>query len=252
MAKEEYASFGSEDDFSEGGGLIQGRLKWTNVRFETFDYGGAYPDTPSFAVDLEPEDGETRTEHWSCGSRDEWAPSKDGKRLVKIGKMTKLSKSCKYYRLLTSLWEAKFPKEKVVDDVSVFGGMVCDMVREPDIERKGLEPKKDRKYAPTVLVIDAIVTLPWEKASGKGKAEPAGDDLSADATSIILEILPDHKDGIAKMKLAGEVFNRLKKSLGAGKESMSKINAIVQLITAKDEELLKSGPWTYEKGTVSQ
>jgi len=248
MAKEEYASFGGEDDFSEGGGLIQGRLKWKDPRFTIFDYNGAGPETPSFAVDLEPEDGETVTQYWSCGSLDEWTPSKDGKRLIKVGRMAKLSKSCKYYRLLTSLWEAKFPKEKMVDDVSILDGMVCDMVRVPDVERKGLEPKKDKKYAADVLVVDSIVTLPWDQEGG----ESAGDDLASEATSIILEILPDHKMGMAKMKLAGEVFNRLKKTLGTGKDSMTKINSIVQLITAKDEELLKSGPWTYEKGTVSQ
>jgi hypothetical protein len=220
-----------------------------------FDYNGAGPEVPSFAVDLEPEDGETVSQYWSCGSGDDWAPSKDGKRLVKIGKAVKLSKSSKFYRLIASLYEAKFPKDKSTDDVSIFEGMVCDMVRVPDAERPGLERKKDKKYPPDVLIVDAIVALPWEGKKGSGKtakADATGDDLSADATSIILEILPDHKDGIAKMKLAGEVFNRLKKSLGTDKESMSKINAIVQLITAKDEELLKGGPWTYEKGTVSQ
>jgi hypothetical protein len=50
------------------------------------------------------------------------------------------------------------------------------------------------------------------------------------------------------MKLAGEVFKKLK----AEKVDQGSINAIVQLIGGKDEGFLESGPWTYEKGVVSQ
>ena len=79
-----------------------------------------------------------------------------------------------------------------------------------------------------------------------GKATESN-GLTEKATEIVIEILGDNPKGIQKMKLAGEVYKRLK----AQKMPQTEINAIVQLVGGKDESLLSSGPWTYEKGTVS-
>ncbi len=238
-------------EFQEGGGLFQGEATWRNPRFEVFDYKGSGQSSPGLVVDLEPDEGDTLMQFWSAGNADDWTPSKDGKKLIATGKATKLSKSSNFYILLNSLVEAKFPEDKMEDDVSIYEGMRCNMVRIPAPERKGLQ-QKERKYDPTILVVDSIITLPWEaeskgKGSGKGKTE--SDGVSEKATEVVLEILGDNPKGIQKMKLAGEVFKRLK----AQKMAQTEINAIVQMVGGKDESFLSSGPlWTFEKGVVSQ
>ncbi len=235
-------------EFQEGGGLFQGEATWRNPRFEIFEYKGSGNSSPGFMVDLEPEEGDTIMQFWSVGNADDWTPSKDGKKIIATGKATKLSKSSNFYLLLNSLVEAKFPDDKMGDDVSVYEGMKCNMVRIPAPERKGLQ-QKEKKYDPTILVVDSIITFPWEAESkGKGGGKSAeSDGVSEKATEIAMEILGDNPKGIQKMKLAGEVFKRLK----AQKMAQTEINAIVQLVGGKDESFLSSGPWTYEKGTVS-
>ena len=246
--KEEKGASLRPHDFAEGGGLFQGEATWRNPRFEVFDYKGGSNSSPGFMVDMEPEEGDTIMQFWSAGNADDWTPSKNGKKLIATGKATKLSKSSNFYILLNSLVEAKFPENKMEDDVSIYDGMKCNMVRVPAPERKGLQ-QKERKYDPTILVVDSIITFPWE-AEEKGKGgEKVGESnaLTEKATEVVMEILGDNPKGIQKMKLAGEVFKRLK----AQKVAQTEINAIVQIVGGKDESFLSSGPWTFEKGVVS-
>ncbi len=249
VKKEEKGTSLKPSEFQEGGGLVQGELTWRNPRFETFDYGGKGPNVPAFSVDLEPDEGDTVTQYWSAGNADDWTPSKDGKKLIATGKASRLSKSSNFYQLLNSLVEAKFPEDKMEDNVSIYDGMKCNMVRIPAPERKGLQ-QKESKYEKNILVVDSIITLPWEtKEAGSGEGKKGESDaLTEKATEVVMEILGDNPKGIQKMKLAGEVFKRLKTQ----KMAQTEINAIVQIVGGKDESFLSSGPWTYEKGTVSQ
>lgn len=253
MAKEEKAaSFGGEDDFSEGGGLIQGDLIWRKPRFEQFNYGGKGPETPTFAIDLEDEQGAIVVQNWSVGNGDDWAPSKDGHKIIAVGKADKLSKSSNFYQLLKSLLEGGWPKGKVTDDVSVFEGMKCHMIRIPAPKREGLSGGTPSKYEKTILVVDKVITLPWEgEGKGKGKGTAASgngdDDLSEKAQGLIMEILGDAEGPMDPMKIAAAVFKRLQKE----KMDVKEINKYTNLIAGKDRSFIENGPWTFEKGKAS-
>ena len=250
MAKEEKAASLNPDRFTEGGGLIQGDLVWRNPRFETFDYGGKGPDVPAFAVDLEPDEGDMVTQFWSAGNADDFTPSKDGMKLVPTGGRA-LSKSSNLYVLMHSLQEAKWPADKFPGeegvDASVFEGMKAHMIRIPAPERRGLKQQKERKYDPEILVVDSVIEYPWDAGNTKGKPK-ASDDVADAATEVIMAILSENPKGMQKMKLASEAFRKMKEE----KKDQKLINAVVQLIGGKDESFITSGPWSYDKGVVSQ
>jgi len=247
MAKEEKAvNFGETEDFEVGGGLIQGELTWHNPRFEMFNYGGKGPSIPAFAVELEPEEGEEVTQYYSIGNSEDWSPSKDGKKIVKIGKADKLSSSSNFFQLIKSLKDAGWPKGKATDDVSVYDGMKCNMARVSQPERKGLQ-QAARKYEATILLVDKILILPWDKKGAKSTTKESNEDISEMATSTIIELLSESPDGYNKMKLTQAVFKKLQKD----KVDQTKINRVVQMIGGKDESFLESGPWKFEDGKVS-
>lgn len=247
MSKEKGASL-NPDTFLEGGGLLDNvDVVWRNPRFEMWTYPNTTITTPALAVDLEPDEGEAVTQYWSAGNADDWNPSKDGTKLVPIGKASSLSKSSNLYQLLKSIKEADFPIDKMEDDVSIYEGMKCHMIRMKAPERPGLK-QKERKYEASVLVVDTIIQLPGEdKKTGNVKGK-AGNDVSDRATQVVMEIVSENPKGIQKMMLASKAFAKLK----GEKVDQTTINAIVQLIGGKDEAFITSGPWTYEKGLVSQ
>jgi len=262
MAKEEKGASLRPSGFVEGGGLLGSNepvtVIWHNPKIKSWKYpSGAFSDfVPAFHVSLELEDGTTSdTDVWTAGSFDQWKESKDGERLIPKTKNLTITKSSNLAALWNSLEENKWPEDKWPEivpsedfDLSMFDGLKCVMIRVPQQERKGLV-KKEKKYDDSVLVVDSIITFPWEaeeKGKGRGKVGESN-ALTEKATEVVLEILGDNPKGIQKMKLAGEVFKRLK----AQKVVQTEINAIVQIVGGKDESFLSSGPWTFEKGVVS-
>jgi len=235
--------------FSEGGGLLDNvDVVWKNPRFEMWDYAGKGPSIPALAIDLEPDEGDVITQYWSAGNADDWSPSKDGTKLVPIGKALSLSKSSNVYQLLKSLVEADFPEDQMEDDISIYEGMKCHMVRIKAPERPGLK-QKEKKYEASVLVVDTILQMPGKEGEKTGNVKgKAGDEVSDKATQVVMEILGENPKEIQKMALASKAFGKLK----AEKVDQTTINAIVQLIGGKDETFISSGPWTYKNGIVSQ
>ncbi len=235
--------------FIEGGGLLDNvDVVWKNPRFEMWDYAGKGPSIPALAIDLEPDEGEAITQYWSAGNADDWSPSKDGTKLVPTGKASSLSKSSNVYQLLKSLVEADFPEDKMEDDVSIYEGMKCHMVRIKAPDRPGLKQEK-KKYEASVLVVDTIIQMPGEEGEKTGNVKgKAGDEVTDKATQVVMEILSENPKGLSKTELASKAFGKLKTE----KVEQTTINAIVKLIAGKDETFISSGPWTYEKGVVSQ
>ena len=233
----------------EGGGLLDNvDVAWEEVRFEMWDYNGTLPPSPALKVIMRLPDDDLATQYFSCGSAEAWIPSKDGTKLVPLGGAKGLSKSSNFMILMNSLIEADFPEDKIGDDCMVFEGLECHMVRIPAPKRVGLAPAKARTdgktFEKTNLVVDAIHKLPWEK-KGKGgtkKDEDAEDKVAEKVTAAILEILEANPKGLQKQKLAGQVFTKLKGDPDA--------MAAAQL--ANKDEFLKEGPWSFERGIVSQ
>lgn len=252
MAKEKGASF-SPDTFSEGGGLLDNvDVTWEEVRFELWDYDGKIPTpTPAMKVRMKVEDQEEPVDqYFSAGNPQDWTPSKDGTKLVAIGRATGINKTSNLGILMTSLLEAKFPADKMEgDDCTVFEGLKCHMVRVKAPERKGLAPTAradGRVFDKTNLVVDRIIKLPWEKKGTTsttpkgGKNESEGDDVGDKTIGIIQEILEENPKGVNKKKLAQLVLEKMKGDPDR--------NTALKL--AYSDKFLSEGPWEYEDGVV--
>ncbi len=260
------------------GGLIDDvNVEWKECRFESWDYNGKSPvKVPALKVTMADVDtGDEHEQYWSMGSAKDWAPGPDGKELISVGSATALKSNSNGMILLTSLVNAGFPEEKFGDDVSELEGMVCHMIRVPAPKRTGLVKDKrtredGREFEETVLVVESISKLPWEKAKPKPKVTPAGTqsgagkkkptssggsagggaganaELSSDIVSrtvdFIMEVLGESGGEVAKKDLATMAFQKLKDDPNR--------NQIVQLVF-KDEFLSGgAGPWTFENGIV--
>lgn len=255
---ERAASF-NPDTFAEGGGLLDNvDVTWKELNAEMWDYNGTIPDAvPAVKITMEVEDVEgDQEQYFSCGSAKDWEPSKDGKRLVSVGKASGINKTSNLGILLMSLIEAKFPKDKMdTDDLTVFEGLKCHMIRMKEPERKGLvrTPRADGKvYEKTNLVVDHIIRLPWEGGkgsksiaskstgkAGKGKTT-ADDDVEIKAIGLITTILESNPKGVDKKKLAQLILQEAKGDPDR--------NAILKL--AYNDSFLEEGPWEYKNGKV--
>ena len=255
MGKEKGVGF-RPTDFTDGGGLLDNAdVAWKSCEFVMWDYNGNGPQTPALKVVMDHE-GEEVEQFFSAGKADDWAPSKDGTKLIPVGNATGINRKSNLAILINSLVDAGFPEDKIEDDVSVFEGLKCHMVRKPAEKRPGLvrTPRADGKvFEATNLVVDEIQQLPWEKKAASGKKaapkdteqeqETGGgddDDVEQEAIAAIMEVLEKNPKGIDKKKLAAQVFTKVKASKNR--------NAISQLVYK--DEFLSTGPWTFENGVV--
>lgn len=241
------------DDYAEGGGLLDNEdVVWDEVRFVIWDYDGRGPSTPALKVSMTVTDsGDSVDQYYSAGKLQDWEPSEDGTELVSVGKASGINRNSNVAILINSMIEAGFPADKIGDDCSVMDGLECHMVRQDAPERKGLvsTPREDGKsYKPTVLVVDSITKLPWDKkgkGGGKKKAaevEAGGDDLDEKLTDVVIEILADESKAIAIKQLAAKVHKAMK-----GDDDRS-----AAMKRVMDEDFLGEGPWEYDakKGTI--
>ena len=249
--------------FSEGGGLLDDvNATVKEARFEIFDYQGKGNAAPSARFTLSLEDGSEVSQNWSCGKATDWTPSEDGKTLVAIGRATALNRQSNVALLLESIVNSGFPEDKIGDDISIFEGLEAHFVRVPAPERKGIMKKTDSQgnvIEQTVLTVDKINKLPWEKkaAAPKGAAPKAapkgaaakttpaaaagGEDLSEVASGAIMEILAENPEGIAKAQLPALLFKKL-----ATHPQKAKV-----LQVAFKDDFLASGGWTFEGGKLT-
>lgn len=238
------------DDYAEGGGLLDNEdVVWEEVRFTMWDYGGRGPTTPALCVKMTVVDsGDEVEQYYSAGKAQDWEPSDDGTELVSVGKASGINRNSNVAILINSMIEAGFPADKIGDDCSVMDGLECHMVRQDAPERKGLvnTPREDgRDYKPTILVVDEISKLPWDKkgkkAGGKKKEaekeeESGGEDLDEKLNDVVIEILEDEGKPIAVKQLAAKVHKALK-----GDDDRA--DAMKRVM---DEEFLEEGPWEYD------
>ena len=252
------------------GGLTDDFIgNWTEVGFVQWDYNGkiAVP-VPALKVVVDSEEEGVITQYWSVGSGKDWIPSTDGKRLVAVGTATGLRSSSNGAILLQSLVNAGFPEDKIGDDISIFQGLVAHHIRVPAPKRAGLEKvarldATGKAYEDTILTVDEIVTLPWEKekpagapqtkkapkAKGAAPAEAPAPAITAgapsagiedEATAFILSLL-EEKGSITKQQLPTEAFRALTSSPNR--------NAIIAVVYK--DAFLGAGPWSYADGTIT-
>ncbi len=248
------------DDFSDGGGLTDDiNVEWGEVRFVDFQYPSGV-SAPVLQVTMEDEDGDEHTEIYTVGKG--WEVSEDGLSLEGEGG---INKNTNLAILLGSMIEEGFPVDAIGDDCSAFEGLKCHMGRIPAPARPGLNkaPRDDGKeYAPTVLVVDAIHSLPEaldggkkggkkggkgggtkeKKESKKGKEEETGGgDAEEKATEVVMEILGETDKPIKKQLLASKVHAALK-----GDPDQKAAMKVVLT-----DEFLEQFEYDAKKGTVS-
>lgn len=225
------------------------------ARFELYDYNGTQAPSLAAKLALDQGDGEEVLNYASLGkaATANWLPADDGKTLTPVGKATGLANNSNWAIFVSALVNAGFPESRIEDDISCFEGLEGHVIRIPAPERKGLAKKRDDQ---TVLVINKIHKLPWEKNKGKGKSSSpskssekkspstssdSGSNVSEKASSFILGVLAKYPDGIEKSLLPTEAFAMLKDDPDR--------NAIVKLIF-EDEFLNSSDNWKLEGGKV--
>ena len=255
MDKNEGMSLNPED-FTEGGGLVDDvNVIWNKVRFEMFDYQGSVPGgAPALKIDMKDEDGEEHEQYYSMGSANDWSPSMDGKQLISVGSASGIRASSNGGILLKSLVDSGFPKDQIGDDITVFEGLQCHVIRVPAPKRPGIKKKEredGRDFGPdTILIVDEIIAMPGEKkkpkgAPGKDKAKAKGktkeeapaasEGLITKAQEAVLELVLEHGE-VTKKKLPTLVFASMKDDTDR--------NAIAKLVFQDD--FLEGGEWEYD------
>ena len=221
------------DDAVTGGGLFASEpttVVFSGVETCMFDYQGKAKAAPALKIEMSVDgDSETYPHYLSAGSADDFAPSKDGTRLEALKDGVALRKSCNLVTFMASLKEAGFPfkdkdhiPEDERDNFKILEGLECVVVRKEAPKRAGLSrsPKKNqdgKEYVDTILVVDKIVSLPWEGGSGSGAEESdaggGGEDseLTAKAITMVISALEDApKSGYDSAQLSATVFKLLK------------------------------------------
>ena len=234
---------------SEGGGLLSDEdVTIVKVAAEDYDFGGKYQGTAVAFTFKKKSDGEEVTEHLSAGKG--LLPSEDGSMLVP-GTSSQLNQQCNFMMFVNSLVEAGFPEDKIEEDLRVFQGTECHVVRVKDKRKINRQPKEGG-YEPEVFVVDSIAKLPWDAKGGSkgGGAAAAGsganDDLIEEAKQLVFTAVLDAGGEIDKKRLSPAVFKAMKE---AGTE-MKRRNAITVLLT-KDEFLKGSDMWEYDGKKLS-
>lgn len=249
------------EDFVDGGGLIDDLdVVFESCEFIMFDYmGKVTPGVPSLKVEMSSNDlGADVEQYYSMGSANDWIPSDDGSQLVAVGKVSNIRTTTNGGIFLKSLIDAGFPVADLGDDITVLNGLQAHVIRVAAPKRPGLKkkPREDgREYEETILVVSEIISLPGEKkrpAAGKKKTvaksktnkekvtkEDATDDVEANATSAVLEILAEIGT-ITKKELPAKIFQ-------IRKEDPDR-NALVKVVF--DDDFLAAGPWEYDDGVL--
>lgn len=166
------------ESFSIGGGLLDDVVATVKeARIALFDYNGkAAVAVPAIKLTLAIEGEEDVEQFWSVGKNTDWMPSEDGKKLVAIGKATAIVQSSNGAIFLSSVVNAGFPADKITDDITFLEGLQAHWARVPAPKREGLvkTPRADGKeFEATILTIDKIVAMPWEKKVPQAPKAPA-------------------------------------------------------------------------------
>lgn len=235
--------------FVEGGGLVSDiDVVFEDVRFVMWDYNGTLPTAnPAIKAKMVEEDGAEYEQYWSAGQHKDWVASEDGRKLVAVGNSSGLNSGSNAGILLTSIVNAGFPEDKIGDDITVFKGMKCHVIRQAAPKRNiARAPRADgRVFEDTVLVVSKIHQLPWERkraATPTTTATAAADgSLAEKATGLVMEVLTAEGKAIPKAQLVTKVFQLAKTDPDK--------NKLVQLVHT--DAFLSAGPWQYQQGMVS-
>lgn len=145
------------------------------------------------------------TEHYMLGRGDEWAPNAAKTGAIPLREGGRIWNKSDVFKLIKSLVDAGFPKNRVGTDLSVFKGTDVHLSRVVQ-EGATYKNKEGKEVTRTTLLVTRIYGLPGEKAGGKAAvasktaAAPAASatpDTSQDdyAMDVLVRALSDPKAG---------------------------------------------------------
>lgn len=186
-------------------------------RAAIYDYNGK-AEKPSLTVHMtlvtQGSEPVTLEQYYSVGALNRFAPaeSADGEPLTNLGDEGKyivaavdstasqLNKNSNFVFFMDELVKAKFPSDRISEDLSSLEGMIFHAVLKPQPARTGMQQTSTSTKERTSLVPSAVVRFPWD-AKGKTKAATAAagskatsTDVNAIAVSAIQAILSDPKN----------------------------------------------------------
>lgn len=246
-------------DFGKGGGLIDDvDVTIKEARWAPWDYNGkAAMVTAARVLYIDAEDVE-HPAYYSIGNdgTKSFVPSKDGKKLSKIGDKEQLAESCNFFQFISSVVNAGYPEDQIDgSDISFLDGMSVHVKREAQPTRTGIKREEGAREQ-TVLCISKI----YEKGAkgGKTAAKPAAktaagktngsaaavdSDLDAKAADAVLSVLGEAGGSLTKAKLSSALFAHLK-----GDPDSTKV---ISLAFKNDFLAAEGRPWTFSGTEVS-
>ena len=258
----EYANFGTPEDFGEAG-LWSGIGTVVKSRAVRYRYSNGN-ETAGCAWLIKPKDGGPAVSQiYSAGSPEDWAAVEgdsneekiqfnkgevkiQGIRLKRVGSQDTITNQTNFYHLMESLFEAGFKKMEGLNDYSSFDGLEASFLRKPQKVREGLDQKEredsqGRKFKPTILLVNEILTMPGEskakgrkrrsaaKGKAKGKAQAAPEATWEEALDVVEAVLDDAEGSLPMIQVMGQSFQKAKDTV-PGRE-----NAVITLMAKADE-----------------
>lgn len=242
-------------DQQAGGGLIDDvDVTLISLRFVEWNYGGKIETpVPALQVKMKDAEGEEHEQYFSAGDAKFLMPSEDGLQILNRPGSSRsgLNDNANASIFIASIVNAGFPEDRITNSIDCFEGLAAHVKRIAQPKRGGLinpgggKPGREA----TVLTVESIISLPWEKskmpaaavkgapqtkaAAGKpngqagkpavatSKAAPAAaaaassGDLDAalveKADGHVLGLLADERfaEGVPKKSLSTEMFRLL-------------------------------------------
>jgi len=224
------------DEMDEGGGLLNDvRATITKAEFVMTDYGGRAKMGKKPAAHL----------------------------VLPMGLKNQINKKSFLGRLLGSVMEQGFPKDKVSADIAFLEGLEAHW-RQQSTGRKTQRDGKDTEYDETVLCVAQIFKYPWEKKSGGGggkKSASSGSKSAAKSagsgsgggggenaedvvTGFILGKIVENPDGIAKADMPKMLMDNAKEMDWDVKLVQGMISAVFNPAWSESDER----PWVVDGG----
>lgn len=241
------------DTFAAGGGLLDDAVVTvTDAAFVLWDYMGKAKQGPALALSMKDEEDKEHDQYFSAGDKKFFVPSGDGEYLTPVGDKEALISSTNAAQFLTSLVNAGFPKDRLDEGkISILKGLVVHVHREAQQKRAGLAQAREDGREATILLVDKIVKLPWEKGGGSGRAATKPD--GAEAAEGEAQDPGDQLMGIilAELTESGEISKAKLPALVTAKTAKTDPNRAKMLKLAFNEGFLKDGPWEYKGGKLT-
>jgi hypothetical protein len=219
------------DEFVQGAGRLDDvDITVASARWVSWDYRGKIANAVlALQVNAVDAEGTEHEEYLSCGDLKFFVPSGDGKKAVPVGSQVKLNINTNAVAFIASLMNADTRGEmaaklRTSDDISVLDGLKLHVVQKAQPKRAGIvaAPGVASAEGKTQLIVEKVLSYPWEKAgaapraaaaapaaapkAGNG-APPVADANTELATSTLVTIVSEAGGTIKKSAIAGKVFS---------------------------------------------